>query len=121
MTLMRQLVASRHRFFADQQAAILDLVAVAGNVVRFEARLASTSEAMEFPVVPRADHVIADDVALAQWASNVIAYPGDDADLPAAARDSDGGLAQNCFRDFAVRKGFKLPNVDPLLRHKKSF
>ena len=65
MRRMRRLQARRGRAHPHQHTALLHFHLVTRHGVRFGTGLADSPEAMELPMVPRADHVIAVQPALA--------------------------------------------------------
>ena len=73
----------------DQDAAVLDLHRVGGNRVLLEARLALAGAAVEFPVVPGADDVVAVEPALAERAADVVAGVRHRAELPVLERQRE--------------------------------
>src|SRR3954469_15337635 len=65
--------ALRCRSHVDEDAAVLNLRCVCGNRIGFEARLAQSGAAMEFPVVPGAGDVVAIESAIAKRAADMVA------------------------------------------------
>src|SRR6185437_10648314 len=76
----------------DQHAAILDLHGVGGNAVFLETGFAQAGAAVKFPIVPRADDVIAVEAAVAERAADMVAGIRDHAEFAVLVR----------YRKFAV-------------------
>ena len=74
------LLARRCRRHPHEQATIFHLHFVAGHGVILRAGLAATGDAIEFPVVPGAHHILAIQFALTERAAGVIAHAGDNAE-----------------------------------------
>ena len=72
----------------DQHAAVLDFHRIGRHAVFLEAGLAQAAAAVEFPVVPGADDVIAVEPAVAERSADMIAGVGDRAEL--SVLDGDG-------------------------------
>ena len=101
----------------DQNAATLDFHRVGGDRVLFEAGLAETRAAMEFPVVPRAVDVIAVEAAFAERSADVVASVGDDAEFAVLERHGKLAGLGGYLRNRILRKLLARPDIDPLLGH----
>ena len=64
----------------SEYIAIFNFDGISRNDIAFETRFASAITAVKFPVVPRANKVIAVEIALAKRPANMIAFVGNDAD-----------------------------------------
>ena len=73
----------------DQHAAVLDLDRIGGHAVFLEAGLAHAGAAVEFPVVPGTDDVVAVEPAFAERAADVIAGVRHRAERPVLERDRE--------------------------------
>ena len=110
---MWQVVAPVDGFRVEQHSPVLDLQRVLRNAIGFEARLAIAAAAVELVVMPWADHVLAIECAIAQRAADVIADPGNRAELAVAIGKCD---AKRSSLDFAQRPIAKLidgTEIDP--------
>ena len=63
--------ASSAKIYED--AAVLNLYRICWDTILFEARLADAATSVKFPIVPRADDIIAVEPAVAQRASDMVA------------------------------------------------
>ena len=63
--------ASGAKIYDD--AAVLNLYRICWNAILFEARLTNPATSMKFPIVPRADDIIAVEPTLAKRASDMVA------------------------------------------------
>ena len=70
---------------------------------------------MEFPVVPRANHVITIQPALTQRAAGVIANAGDHTEDPVAMRDGQFRPAKSDFSEWARSEICDRADVLPLI------
>ncbi len=73
MRIVRRLGALGGGGDVDEQAAVLDLDRIRGNAVGLETGFAEAAAAVEFPVVPGADDVVAVESAFAERAADVVA------------------------------------------------
>ena len=102
---MRLMFARRCRGRPHEYATVLHLHFVTGNGVILRTRFADASDAMEFPIVPGAHHIIAVQLALTERAAGVIAHAGDDAEDAIAMREGELGATEV---DFGQRTGSKI-------------
>jgi len=89
MRWMRLAVALGGRGHVHQHAARLDLHRKGRDAIFLKARLAEAARAMEFPVMPRADEVIAVERALAERSAGVIADIRDRPETPVLERNRE--------------------------------
>ena len=98
----------------DQHAAALDPDLVHGHPVFLEAGLAYTGAAMEFPVVPGADYVVAFEAALAERAADVVAGTRYRAETAVLVHQRDAGFSQHhLLQGFLLQLG-GAADVDPV-------
>jgi hypothetical protein len=57
-----------------KNAAVLDLDGISGYAIVFEAWLASPAAAVKFPIMPRADNIIAIQPAFSERPTDMVAY-----------------------------------------------
>src|SRR5579864_7833097 len=74
MRRMRQAAALRARSEIDEHATALDLHRPGRNAILLVAGLTGAGRAVKFPVMPRADEVVAIEEAFAEWPAGVIAH-----------------------------------------------
>ena len=70
----------------DENASVFHGHVVSRNGVLLKTRLAQTGAAVELPVVPRADDVLAVEPALTERPADVVAHSADRAELPVLVR-----------------------------------
>ena len=104
MRRVRLARARRARVQVDVDATVLDPRRVDGNRVLLEAGLAQAGLPVELPVVPRADHVVAVELALAERAADVVAHSGDGAELAVAMDEGDLGPADRELNEWRPRQ-----------------
>ena len=73
MRFVRRLVALAAGVKVDQDAAVLDLDRIGRNAVFLETGLAQAAAAVEFPIVPGADDIVAVQPAVAERSADVVA------------------------------------------------
>ncbi len=94
MRLMRQLVALGGVGNVDEHVAFFDLHRKRGYAIFLVARLALAGDAVEFPVVPRTNDVVAVEAAFAERPADVIAGMRHRAELPVLERERDRRVFQ---------------------------
>src|SRR5450631_454749 len=106
----------------DQQAAVLDLDRIGGNAIVLEAGLTQAVAAVEFPVVPGADDIIAVESAVAERSADMVAGIRDRAELPILARYRQLAFARRDTLKRRFGKFFGAADVDPvfLSRHESA-
>ena len=86
---MRRALPLGRAFEIDEHPAVLDLDRKGRHPVSLEARLAEPGHAMEFPLMPRADDVVAVEMTLAQGTADMIAVIVNGAELAPRAGHRD--------------------------------
>ena len=104
--------ASSVKIYDD--AAVLHLYRICGDAILFEARLTNPATSMKFPIVPRADDIIAIEATLAERASDMVASIGNRAEFSIFERYRDI-LVHRCDALQRVRSEFiHVTNIDPV-------
>src|SRR6185503_3120964 len=102
MHLVRQPPALRRRRQLDVKATVTNLDAMAGDAVVLVAGLAGAARAVEAPVVPRADDVLALERALAERPADVVTDAGDGAEAAVAIRQREAQPADVHFAQRSI-------------------
>jgi hypothetical protein len=114
MRWVRQLVARRRGLAVHQHAAVLDLDVVPRHAVGLVAGLALAGRAVELPIVPRADHVVAVERAVAERAADVVAGTRDRAELAITAGERDRPVAYVQLLQRLPAQFVGAADIDPL-------
>src|ERR1700730_5575883 len=98
----------------DEYAAVLDLHRVGGNAVTLETWLADAAGAVELPIMPGADDIVAIKPALAKRPADVVANIRNRAEFPILERYCE--LAVPCLDGSEWRPGrlVRGTDVDPV-------
>src|SRR5258706_16271062 len=123
MRRMRVLVALARIVGAHFEPAAHHPQFIRRHAIRLVSGLALAGRAVEFPVVPRADDVLAIQAPLAERAAGVVAGAGDDAELAVLPGDRDLLLAEARLGQLRALEILRRTDILPttLICHGTSF
>ena len=111
---MGQAVAPRDRLLEHEEPAGLDLELEPRHAVRLEAGLPFPRDAMKFPMVPRANDVVAIERAVSERTARMVAGAVDRSERAADARERDPRSTHEHLLERRPRELGDLAQIVPL-------